>query len=69
MSPLVTTEKELINIPQSLYPACNKTPFTGKTIGDRLLWSEQLNKQYNICISDVEILIEHIEQLKGEDDG
>lgn len=69
MTPLTTTETEYIPIPTSLYPTCNKPQFNGKTIGDRLIWSEKLNKDYSKCIQDVDTLIKFIDSQKENDDG
>lgn len=69
MTPITTTDNKYIPIPTSLYPVCYKTPFEGSTVGQRLLWAEQIEKDYDECIEYVDTLIEFMEQSKEKDDG
>lgn len=61
LQPKIETRTEYITIPQSLYPQCPKTYYDGETVGDALTYLPELYETYELCRSDVEVLIDYLE--------
>jgi hypothetical protein len=57
----VETRTEYITVPKSLYPECDSTYYNGNTIGDILEYIPKLFEAYELCRSDVNILIDYLE--------
>lgn len=45
-------------IPENLIPECYDRQFKGETIGDRLTWADKVEQDVDMCVIDVESLIE-----------
>lgn len=57
----VETRTEYITVPKSLYPTCPETFYNGETVGEALDYLPDLYNLYSLCRSDVEVLIEYLE--------
>jgi hypothetical protein len=57
----VETRTEYVTVPKSLYPNCPETYYNGKTVGEALNYLPDLYNLYSLCRSDVEVLIDYLE--------
>lgn len=60
--PTVTeTRTEFVEVPRSLHPECPEMYYEGNTIGDMLEYTPELFEAYELCRSDVNVLIDYLE--------
>lgn len=57
----VETRTEYVTVPKSLYPNCPETYYDGETVGEALNYLPDLYNLYSLCRSDVEVLINYLE--------
>lgn len=54
------TKIEHLSIPESLIPHCPPVEFNGITIGDLIIFNEELVGKYRNCRNDIQILEQYI---------
>ncbi|WP_461533409.1 Rz1-like lysis system protein LysC [Sinomicrobium sp.] len=57
----VETRTLYVTVPKSLYPNCPETYYGGETVGEALNYLPDLYSLYSLCRSDVQVLIEYLE--------
>ena len=64
----VATDVQYISVPRSLYPSCDMPVRDYNTIGERIMWGDDVAENYAVCISDVNALVDYLEETRSEDD-
>lgn len=68
LSQPVATDVQYISVPRSLYPSCDMPVRDYGTIGERIMWGDDVAESYAICISDVNALVDYLEETRSEGD-
>lgn len=62
----VATKTVYVQVPRSLYPVCPQVERNYNTIGERIVWGDNVAEAYASCIMDVDTLIEYLEEKRSE---